>query len=608
MGICCGNNNNKEKNENQSPIGNKILIKNVNQPQKENKIQNQSQIEIKNPNQTQIENKITNQFQIENKIPNQNKMEIKTPSQSILENKIPNQSILENKIQNQSQIENKIPNQNELRKSELYTFHKPVPLDIANEVLKSICKITIKFKNGDNICGTGFFMNMNNSMKYLITNNHIINKDIINEDIEIEIYNNKKMKLDINNRDLKYYPYPKDITIIEIKNNDEIYEYIKVLYYDTNYKIKGYEIYNNIDIFSIGHPLGNGPSCASGTITYINNFEFEHNIPTDDGSSGCPIILLNNNKNLIQVIGIHKEAIISKKVNRGTFIGEIFNDIIIKEKDYNDNDTNYITSEIDIKDDDINKEIRIINSYEEDCRINEKKEIKKEEKNEEEIKKCKISINNQIIKFNYYHKFQQKGKHIIKYSFNDYLTKTNYLFLGCESLISINLSNFNTQNVVNMFGMFYNCKSLKIIDLSNFNTQNVTYMSGMFFGCESLTNINLSNFDTQNVTNMSHMFNGCESLTNIDLSNFNTKNVTDMSFMLLNCKSLKNIDLSNFDTKNVTNMSHMFSGCKSLKNIDLSNFNTEHVVNMSDMFLGCESLDRKNIITKDKKIKSKFHI
>ena len=40
MGICCGSNNNKEKNENQSPIGNKILIKNVNQPQKENKIQN----------------------------------------------------------------------------------------------------------------------------------------------------------------------------------------------------------------------------------------------------------------------------------------------------------------------------------------------------------------------------------------------------------------------------------------------------------------------------------------------------------------------------------------------------------------------------------------
>ena len=44
---------------------------------------------------------------------------------------------------------------------------------------------------------------------------------------------------------------------------------------------------------------------------------------------------------------------------------------------------------------------------------------KKEEKNEEEIKNCKISINNQIIKFNYYHKFQQKGKHIIKYSFNE---------------------------------------------------------------------------------------------------------------------------------------------------------------------------------------------
>ena len=134
------------------------------------------------------------------------------------------------------------------------------------------------------------------------------------------------MKLNINNRDIKYYPKPKDITIIEIKNNDEIYEYIKFLDYDINYKIKGYKIYNGVDIFSVEHPLGDDAACASGTIININNYEFEHDIPTDDGSSGCPIILLNNNINFIQVIGIHKGAIKTKNLNRGTFIGEIFND------------------------------------------------------------------------------------------------------------------------------------------------------------------------------------------------------------------------------------------------------------------------------------------
>jgi surface protein len=35
------------------------------------------------------------------------------------------------------------------------------------------------------------------------------------------------------------------------------------------------------------------------------------------------------------------------------------------------------------------------------------------------------------------------------------------MFSNCESLTSINLSNFNTQNVNDMIWMFLNCKSLK---------------------------------------------------------------------------------------------------------------------------------------------------
>ena len=36
-----------------------------------------------------------------------------------------------------------------------------------------------------------------------------------------------------------------------------------------------------------------------------------------------------------------------------------------------------------------------------------------------------------------------------------------FMFCGCESLININLSNFNTQNVTNMSCIFYDCSSLK---------------------------------------------------------------------------------------------------------------------------------------------------
>ena len=283
----------------------------------------------------------------------------------------------------------------EFAKSELFTGHKPVPMKVANEALKSICKIKIQKGENETIYGTGFFMNISNSLKYLVTNCHIISDYRIKYDIEIEIHNHKKMKLNSNNRDIKFYPKPKDITLIEIKQYDEIYSDIKFLDYDADYFNRGYGIYKDIDVFSIEHPLGDDAACASGQIKNIIGFEFEHSIPTDNGSSGCPIILLNNNINLIQVIGIHKEAIYSKQLNSGTFIGEIFNNNFNNNnfdnnfnnnnynyKNYNDNNfnngnkkiNNFIIAEIDIKDEDINKDIRIINSYEEN---NRHKEFKK---------------------------------------------------------------------------------------------------------------------------------------------------------------------------------------------------------------------------------------
>ena len=210
--------------------------------------------------------------------------------------------------------------------------------------------------------------------------------------------------------------------------------------------------------------------------------------------------------------------------------------------------TNYIIAEIYIKDEDINKNIRIINSFE-----NVKKEhffIKKDYKfrNEKQIKKCKISINNIIIPFCYYHKFDQKGKYTIKYLFSNKITNCNYLFYECDSLTNIDLSNFNTQNITDMHSMFHGCNSLTNINLSNINTQNVNNISWIFYNCSSLTSIDLSNFNTQNVNNMSHMFFGCTSLTNIDLSNFYLTKVKNMSYMFCDCNSLTNIDLSYLNT------------------------------------------------------------
>ena len=214
---------------------------------------------------------------------------------------------------------------------------------------------------------------------------------------------------------------------------------------------------------------------------------------------------------------------------------------------------NKIIGVIYIKKEDINKDIRIINSFVNRKRRKKIKENKDDDwkySNENEIKEnIEIKINGKFIEFTYYYKFNKEGIYKIEYSFKNNLTNTCYMFRECDLLISLDLSNFNIKNVTNMKSMFAGCNSLISLDLSNFNTQNVTNMSVMFDGCNSLISLDLSNFNTQNVTNMGSMFDGCNSLISLDLSNFNTQNITNMSYMFCNCNSLKKENLITKDDK-----------------------------------------------------------
>ena len=543
----------------------------------------------------------------------------------------------------------KIENQsNEFINTDLYKAPK-VNLEsiINNNISNSICKIFYENNNKEKKYIIGFFMNiyLDIPLKCLITNYKIISSNLINnKNIDIEIIN-KKIQLENNNRYIKLFNNQKDVLIIEIKDSDGIIEEVEFLDFDLYFK-KDYSQYKHLDIFSVEFTNERDIKIMNGKITKINDFEFEHNIPLKEESTGNPIMILSDSK-FLNVIGINKMKEIEKNLKLGTFLGDIYDDIIKEltkgnniKKDINirgdSKNNNYIIAEINIDHSNINKNLRIINSYE---NLDEN---------------CKIEVNNQNIIFNTFYRFNNKGKNKIKYSFNNYLTKINHLFSGCNFLTGINLSNFNSQNIIymkymfsgcnslkninfsnfntqnvsimdsifsgcesltelnlstfntkkvfDMSNMFWGCLSLKIINLSSFNTQNVINMSNMFWCCKSLININLSNFNTQNVTNMAYMFYGCESLTNIELSIFNTQNVTNMAYMFYGCKSIKNINLSNFNTKNVTNMAYMFYGCESLTNIDLSNFNTQNLINISYMFCDCKSLkniDSFNINTKN---------
>ena len=195
------------------------------------------------------------------------------------------------------------------------------------------------------------------------------------------------------------------------------------------------------------------------------------------------------------------------------------------------------------------------------------------------------------------------------------------MFYGCSNLISINLSNFDTSNVIYMYEMFSGCNSLTSLDLSNFNTSKTEIMYYMFGDCNSLTYLNIENFDISNVADMSNMFYNCHklsyikiknfeanvlksssrmfyncnSLTSIDFNKFIVKKVADLSFMFYNCFKLKSLDLSNFDTSLTTTMESMFSGCGALVDLNINNFNTLLVKNMNKMFGNCQSLTSLNL-------------
>ena len=180
-------------------------------------------------------------------------------------------------------------------------------------------------------------------------------------------------------------------------------------------------------------------------------------------------------------------------------------------------------------------------------------------------------------------------------SFADYpfMTTMRMMFADMQNLTTIEgLTNLNTQNVTDMYALFYNCQKLESLDLSNFNTGNVTDMKQMFTNCSTLTSLDVSTFDTKNITDMTAMFMNCTSLTSIDLSNFNTENVTSMEGMFYNCPELTSVDLSNFDTKKLVNMYLMFYNCTKLTSLDLSSFDTKNVAIMSYMFTGCQNVEK----------------
>ena len=205
---------------------------------------------------------------------------------------------------------------------------------IINQLEKTICRLKI-----ENEQGTGFFCkipfpNKKNMLPVLITNNHIINDEILNknnENITLYMQEMGKKNIDLNNR-ITYTNKEYDITIVEILKKDEINDYLK-LDEDIITDIINKKIENKNDkfidktMYILQYPESN-LSVSYGILENIcedKNFNFRHKCSTRNGSSGSPILNINNNK----IIGIHKRSKISK-YNIGTFLNYPIKDFINK--------------------------------------------------------------------------------------------------------------------------------------------------------------------------------------------------------------------------------------------------------------------------------------
>ena len=165
---------------------------------------------------------------------------------------------------------------------------------------------------------------------------------------------------------------------------------------------------------------------------------------------------------------------------------------------------------------------------------------------------------------------------------DDYVIYMSGMFSESKA-VTIDVSSFNTSNVISMSTMFADSAVTEIKGLDKIDTSNVTEMSGMFAGM-NVNKLNLSNFNTSKVVYMNSMFDTIHIKT-LDITGFNTSNVAYMMGMFSGASIDNIVGLDSFDTSNVTEMYDMFLN-SSINILDLSSFDVRSDAMLDNMFNG----------------------
>ena len=131
------------------------------------------------------------------------------------------------------------------------------------------------------------------------------------------------------------------------------------------------------------------------------------------------------------------------------------------------------------------------------------------------------------------------------------LDDLSYIFYGLNMEV-VDISGWDTSNVITMACMFNRCKKLKkIIGIENLDVSKLEDANSMFYMCENLVELDLTNWNPKLLQKTRYMFDDCSNLKIIkNIENWQLPNIKDVSYMFYYCAKL-DVDLSNWDLTNI---------------------------------------------------------
>ncbi len=178
-------------------------------------------------------------------------------------------------------------------------------------------------------------------------------------------------------------------------------------------------------------------------------------------------------------------------------------------------------------------------------------------------------------------------------------SSSDYMFDNFRGVNGIYFDNISTSGMRTMQRMFSYCLSLTNLDLSKFETHNVVDYGSCFRDCAFTTATAQNNIipylDTSKARDIGGLFMYCKNLTgSLDLSSLSSEKAETIASLLQGCTGLASVNLSGFTVPSVlTNCSSMFDGCTNLQTIYTNanfNLNKSQITNGGTMFTGCTKL------------------